>query len=116
MEGSAIEIRHVTVVRGDQTILRDVNLRVSAGSCCAILGPNGAGKSAMVAVLAGFMWPTQGEVLVEGQIFGQVDLSEIRRSIGLVEPSRSPGFASRLPRVGGGGHRAVWHLHAADRR
>jgi len=94
---TAIELRHVTVVRGDRAILRDVDLRVPTGSCCAILGPNGAGKSAIVAVLAGFMWPTQGEVVVEGRAFGQVDLHQVRRGIGLVEPSRSPGFAEDMP-------------------
>jgi iron complex transport system ATP-binding protein len=95
--GIAIELRHVTVVRGDCTILKDVNLQVQTGSCCAILGPNGAGKSALVAVLAGFMWPTHGKVIVEGQAFGQVDLAEVRKGIGLVEPSRSPRFAEDSP-------------------
>ena len=97
MAETAIELRHVTVVRGDRPILRDINLQVPTGSCCAVLGPNGAGKSALVAVLAGFMWPTEGEVIVEGRAFGQVDLAEVRRGIGLVEPSRSPGFAEDSP-------------------
>jgi ABC-type cobalamin/Fe3+-siderophores transport system ATPase subunit len=35
--GIAIELRHVTVVRGDRTILKNVNLLVPTGSCCAIL-------------------------------------------------------------------------------
>jgi iron complex transport system ATP-binding protein len=95
--GTAIELRHITVTRGDRLILKDVNLQVPTGSCCAIIGPNGAGKSAMVAVLAGFMWPTYGEVIVEGQAFGQVDLTEVRQGIGLVESSRSPGFAEDSP-------------------
>lgn len=94
---TAIELRHITLVRGDRTILRDVDLRIPKGSCCAILGPNGSGKSALVAVLAGFMWPSSGEVIVEGRSFGQVDLSDVRRSIGMVEPSRSPGFAAESP-------------------
>jgi iron complex transport system ATP-binding protein len=90
---AAVELRHISLTRDGHPILREVSLRIAKGSCCAILGPNGAGKSAIVAVLAGFLWPTQGEVFVEGQAFGQVDLSEVRRSIGLVEPSRSPGFS-----------------------
>ncbi len=97
MVGTAIELRHITVVRRDRAILRNVSLQVPSGSCCAILGPNGAGKSTLVAVLAGFMWPTSGEVLVEGRAFGQVDLSEVRQGIGLVEPSRSPGIAEDSP-------------------
>jgi iron complex transport system ATP-binding protein len=51
----------------------------------------------MVAVLAGFMWPTDGEVIVEGRAFGRVDLAEVRQDIGLVEPSRSPRFAEDSP-------------------
>ncbi len=38
------------------------------------------------------MWPSSGAVSIGGQVFGKVDLAEIRSTIGLIEPSRSPMF------------------------
>jgi iron complex transport system ATP-binding protein len=60
--------------------------------CCAILGPNGSGKSALMAVLAGYLWPSAGTVCIDGSVLGQVSLEEVRRTIGLIEPSRAPKF------------------------
>jgi len=69
-------------------------MQVGAGSCCAILGPNGSGKSTLLAILSGYMWPSNGAVSIGGQAFGKVDLAQIRSTIGLIEPSRSPAFDS----------------------
>jgi iron complex transport system ATP-binding protein len=71
-------------------------MTVEAGRCCAILGPNGSGKSALLAVLSGYLWPTLGTVCVDGQVYGHVPLGEVRRKIGLIEPSRSPRFDDRM--------------------
>ncbi len=38
------------------------------------------------------MWPSSGAVSIGGQVFGKVDLAQIRTTIGLIEPSRSPAF------------------------
>ncbi len=71
-------------------------MQVAAGSCCAILGPNGSGKSTLLAVLSGYVWPSSGAVSIGGRVFGKVDLTEIRSTIGLIEPSRSPEFDPRV--------------------
>jgi iron complex transport system ATP-binding protein len=73
-------------------LLRDVSLQVAPGTCCAILGPNGSGKSTLVSVLSGYTWPSSGCVSIGGQVFGKVELAQVRRGIGLIEPSRSPAF------------------------
>jgi len=91
-----IELKNIGVVRGGSTILEGVDLGVPVGSCCAILGPNGSGKSALMAVLSGYLWPTTGTVTIGGRRYGQVDLSDVRRTIGLIEPSRTPGFSPTL--------------------
>jgi iron complex transport system ATP-binding protein len=72
-------------------------VQVAAGSCRAILGPNGSGKSTLLAILSGYLWPSSGSVSIGGQVFGRVDLAEIRSTIGLIEPSRSPAFDPRVP-------------------
>ncbi len=93
---NAIEVKNVSVVRADGTILSDVSMTVEAGGCCAILGPNGSGKSALMAVMSGYLWPTLGSVTVDGQLYGTVPLAEVRKAIGLIEPSRTPKFDDRM--------------------
>lgn len=46
--------------------LRDVTLKVDAGSVFALVGPNGAGKTTLFALVLGFLKPTSGRVLVGG--------------------------------------------------
>jgi len=93
---NSVELSHVSVVRGRHAILSDVTVAVEAGTCCAVLGPNGSGKSALMAVISGYLWPSSGTVLVDGQMYGRVCLSDVRRTIGLIEPSRAPGFGDHM--------------------
>ena len=81
----AIDLRGVTVTRGDRTILTDITWSVPAGGTAAVLGPNGSGKSTLVRVVLGQMWPTRGAVAVLGQPFGETDLNELRRDVRLVQ-------------------------------
>ena len=49
-----------------EPVLRDVNLRLPAGSVVAIVGENGAGKSTLVKLLSKFYTPNSGRILVDG--------------------------------------------------
>jgi molybdate/tungstate transport system ATP-binding protein len=46
--------------------LRDINLNVASGEFLVILGPSGAGKTVLLDLIAGFIYPRQGRVLLEG--------------------------------------------------
>lgn len=91
-----VELDGVVLSRGNKKILDDVGLSVGNGDCCVVLGPNGSGKSSLMAVIAGYLWPTAGSVSVFGCQFGKVNLASIRRRIGLIEPSRMPRFDSTM--------------------
>jgi ABC-type polysaccharide/polyol phosphate transport system ATPase subunit len=54
--------------------LRHVTVELRHGESLAIIGPNGAGKSTLLQVLAGIMRPTEGEVVVRGQVSGLLGL------------------------------------------
>jgi ABC-2 type transport system ATP-binding protein len=54
--------------------LRHVNVQLNHGESLAVIGPNGAGKSTFLQVLAGIMRPSEGSVIVRGQISGLLGL------------------------------------------
>ena len=48
-------------------VLDGIDLNLEAGSLTALVGPNGAGKSTLIRVLAGDVYPTQGEIFIDGR-------------------------------------------------
>jgi iron complex transport system ATP-binding protein len=80
-------LRDVSVRRGERWILRQISWTLPAGASAAILGPNGSGKSTLARILCGYLWPTEGEVAVQGRRFGETDLNDLRHSIRLVQPA-----------------------------
>lgn len=63
-----LEFQRVTFhYRHGTPIFLDFNWRVEKGDAWAVLGPSGCGKSTLLALAAGLLFPTQGQVLVEGQ-------------------------------------------------
>lgn len=48
-------------------VLNNVNLRISSGDRAALLGPSGFGKTTLCKVLAGYLTPQRGEVLIDGR-------------------------------------------------
>ncbi len=62
----ALETQGLGVKRGQRSVLKDLNLKISRGRWCAIVGPNGAGKSTLLQALVGIL-PFEGEVSLLGQ-------------------------------------------------
>lgn len=61
------------------SVLRDVNLTVSAGESVAITGPSGCGKSTMLKVLAGLLRPDAGSVYLGGRRVDDLPERALRR-------------------------------------
>ena len=79
---SILELRDVSVRRGESTILGPINFSIAPGQRWVILGPNGAGKSTFLNILATRIFPTQGKAFLLGEEMGKVDLFELRTRIG----------------------------------
>jgi len=82
-------LRDVELTLNHNAILRRVCWRVRLGQHWAVLGANGSGKTSLLRVLAGYLWPSSGQVEVLGNRFGQVDLRQLRKRIGLVSSAIS---------------------------
>ncbi len=68
----------------DKPVLRDVTLRVLGGETVALVGHNGAGKTTLINQLLRFLNPDSGRILIDGQDIHAVQLSSLRRQIGVV--------------------------------
>ncbi len=63
-----IGLRHIAkAYRGDEFVIRDFNLEVSAGEFLALLGPSGCGKTTLLRLIAGLETPDRGEILIDGR-------------------------------------------------
>jgi branched-chain amino acid transport system ATP-binding protein len=62
-----LEVHEVTKRFGGLTAVRNVTFSLQRGELTGILGPNGAGKTTLFNVLTGFMPPTSGTVLFNGE-------------------------------------------------
>lgn len=91
----AVELQNVTFRRGETQILRSVDLQIRSGEHWALLGPNGAGKTTILGFCGAQLHPTSGTVDVLGERLGRVDMQQLRRRIGHVNP-RHP-LRSTLP-------------------
>ncbi len=49
------------------TAVHDVNLTIKKGELVTLLGPSGCGKTTTLRMIAGFEFPTQGEIILDGQ-------------------------------------------------
>ncbi len=66
-EGSALEARGVSAGYGEAVIVKDVDLRVPAGSITAIVGPNACGKSTLMRTCCRLLTPSQGAIQLDGK-------------------------------------------------
>lgn len=62
-----IEIKELTKNFGEMKALDQVSLSLEQGKIHGIIGRNGSGKTVMLKILCGFMKPSSGEVLINGQ-------------------------------------------------
>jgi ABC-type multidrug transport system fused ATPase/permease subunit len=69
---------------GEKTVLKDVNLRVKAGSLVALVGSSGSGKTTLTNLLLRFYDPAAGAIRIGDTDIRDVALADLRRQIALV--------------------------------
>ncbi|WP_139692662.1 ATP-binding cassette domain-containing protein [Sporolactobacillus terrae] len=63
-----IKADHVSLRLGKQNVLSDLSFQLKGDKIYGLLGRNGAGKSSLLSLLASFREPTEGTILINGEI------------------------------------------------
>ena len=79
---SNVELRNVVKRYGDVLALDTFNLNIQEGEFISLLGPSGCGKTTALRLVAGFLTPSEGQILMDGEDLTQVPTE--RRNIGMV--------------------------------
>jgi iron complex transport system ATP-binding protein len=79
-----ISLEDVSFVRSQRLILDRIFWDIQRGNHWVVLGANGSGKTTLLQLLAGYLWPTRGNITVLGEEFGRTDIRELRKKIGWV--------------------------------
>ena len=64
---SRLELEGITHRYGTVTALQDVSLTISDGEFVTLLGPSGCGKTTLLRIVAGFIRPSEGRLLLQGR-------------------------------------------------
>ena len=70
--------------RGDELVLRDINLAIEAGTMVALVGPTGAGKTSLANLVARFYDVSGGSLRIDGIDIRDVRQRSLRAQMGLV--------------------------------
>lgn len=68
---------------GDTAALKNVSFEAKCGQTIGIIGPTGAGKSTLVNLICRFYDATEGEVLIDYTPIKNIDIKQLRSSIGM---------------------------------
>jgi subfamily B ATP-binding cassette protein MsbA len=79
-----VDFQNITFKYGEETVLKDISLRVNMGEVIALVGMSGAGKTSLVNLLPRFYDVEKGQILIDGHDIRKVTLRSLRDQIALV--------------------------------
>ncbi|KYH34268.1 putative ABC transporter ATP-binding protein YxlF [Clostridium tepidiprofundi DSM 19306] len=88
-----LETRNLTKKFRSQIAVNSINLKIEKASIYGFLGPNGAGKSTTLKMITGLLYPSSGEIIIDGHEWSRKDLKYIGALI------ESPAFYGNLTAV-----------------
>jgi ATP-binding cassette, subfamily B, multidrug efflux pump len=79
-----IEFRNLNFSYGETQVLRDISLKIPAGSSLAIVGPTGSGKTTLVNLISRLYEAPEGSLCMDGRPIRKYPLEVVRRNMGIV--------------------------------
>jgi branched-chain amino acid transport system ATP-binding protein len=84
-----LELRDVSTHYGLVAVLREVNIEIFPGEMVCLLGGNASGKTTTLKTILGYVKPTEGEVVLDGEVVSGLPTSEVvGRGISMVPENR----------------------------
>ncbi len=80
--GAEVRLHELTKTFGSVVAVENVSVTIAPASFFTLLGPSGSGKTTTLMMVAGFIYPTQGEVFVDGRAVA--GLPPQKRDLGMV--------------------------------
>lgn len=77
-----VELKNIQKKFGSNVVVDNFNLQIEQGECISFLGPSGCGKTTTLNMIAGFLEPDQGELLIKGKRMNGVPSN--KRELGMV--------------------------------
>ena len=62
-----IEVKNVVKTFDNQVVLKGISLDINENEFVTLLGPSGCGKTTLLRIIAGFLEPTEGHVIMDGE-------------------------------------------------
>lgn len=100
-----VNLQNIHFVRSGKLILKGVSWAIDRGQHWALLGANGSGKTTLLRILTGYLWASEGSVVVLSERYGEVNLRQLRKKIGWVSVAleqRIPGADTSVEVVASG--------------
>src|ERR1041385_8807933 len=94
---AVLEFRRVSYEIAGKLIFSELSLEVEPGETLVLLGRSGSGKTTALKMINGLLFPTRGQVLVDGRPTTEWDPIKLRRRMGYViqEVGLFPHFTVR---------------------
>jgi branched-chain amino acid transport system ATP-binding protein len=88
-ETPVLEFRGVNIHYGPVHVLKDMNLSINAGELVCLLGGNASGKTTTLKTILGMVYPSSGDVLINGEVVtGDTTAQIVSRGVTMVPENR----------------------------
>jgi iron complex transport system ATP-binding protein len=96
VNGSALEVRELSVEYGRRRAVDGVSFVLGAGELACLVGPNGAGKSTLLRVVTRTLRPTAGAVLIDSVPLEEYDRQKLALHLAVVPGQTVVAFPMRV--------------------
>jgi branched-chain amino acid transport system ATP-binding protein len=84
-----LQLKDVTTHYGPIRVLKDVNVEIYPGEIVCLLGGNASGKTTTLKTVLGYVTPTQGEVLLDGETMNGIPTQRlVEKGVSMVPENR----------------------------